>query len=118
MGDDRERQGIEKVRTQEYKQRRRPAGLRHRNTRNGRYLLQAGREISRMENRFNFSKQTGSCVHLKVKKDWEAFGPEAFEFEMLEQIERKDSQTPEQFQEDLDALLRLYAEQSDPALSY
>jgi|LSQX01.1.fsa_nt_gb hypothetical protein len=106
-------------RTQEYKQRKETGGVCViRNTRNGRYLLQAGREISRMENRFNFSKQTGSCVHLKVKKDWEAFGPEAFEFEMLEQIERKDSQTPEQFQEDLDALLRLYAEQSDPALSY
>lgn len=62
-----------------------------RNTQNGRYLLASGIDIKGDRNRFNFSVATGSCVHMKLQKDWNTFGPKAFaeDLKMLEQMWRE-----------------------------
>lgn len=88
------------------------------NTKNGRYLLTAEKNTQGSRNRFAFSQSTGSCVTLKVQQDWKEYGPAAFTFEVLEEMEQKETQTDREFTEDLSLLLELWREKFDPILSY
>ena len=89
-----------------------------RNTESGRYLLQAVTNLEGSRNQFQFSQMTGSCVSMKLQKDWSRFGGKAFVFEVIEELTQKEDQTPEEFKADLEALGELWAEKFDPALSY
>jgi len=46
------------------------------------------------------------------------YGAEAFSFEILEEIEKKDSQTTDEFKEDLMVLEQLWAEKFDCEKAY
>ncbi|HHV18817.1 MAG TPA: GIY-YIG nuclease family protein [Thermoanaerobacterales bacterium] len=84
-----------------------------RNTQNGRYLLASGIDIKGDRNRFNFSVATGSCVHMKLQKDWNTFGPKAFVFEVLDELEKKPEQETKAFAEDLKMLEQMWRERLD-----
>lgn len=88
------------------------------NTKNGKYLLEAQANLPGSKNRFAFSKATSTCPSLRLQKDWNAFGADAFVFEILEEIEQAETQTSEEFYEDIAALGEMWAEKFDPALSY
>lgn len=104
---------------QEYKLRKLSGGVyKITNTANGRYWLKSETNIQGIKNRFEFSKKTNSCVHLKMKKDWDKYGAEAFNFEILDEIEMKDSQTIEEFIDDLKTLEEIWAEKFDAEKSY
>ena len=83
-----------------------------RNTQNGRYLLASGIDIKGDRNRFNFSVATGSCVHMKLQKDWNTFGPKAFVFEVLDELEKTGTET-KAFAEDLKMLEQMWRERLD-----
>ena len=103
----------------EYKQRPLQGGVCIiRNTVNGKYLLEIGLNPKGNQNRFAFSCSTGSCVHYKLQKDWDACGKDAFTFEILDEIEQKETQTPEEFKADIEALGELWLEKLGPSLSY
>lgn len=89
-----------------------------RNTKNGKRLLGAAADLNGFRNRFGFAKQTGSGLSLKLKKDWEAFGPDAFVLETVEELEKKETQTAEEFSDDLKSLLELHLAEEDPAALY
>ena len=55
---------------------------------------------------------------MKMQKDWRAFGPSAFTFQVLEELVQKEGQTEAEFREELAVLGELWAEKFDPALSY
>jgi hypothetical protein len=74
------------------------------NTQNGRYLLTSEIDIKGSQNRFNFSVATGSCVHMKLQKDWNKFGAKAFVFEVLDELKKKPEQELKDFTEDLKQL--------------
>lgn len=102
-----------------YKERRVVGGVYAiRNTKNGKRLLGAAADLKGFRNRFGFAKQTGSGLSLKLKKDWETFGPDAFELEILEELEKKETQTTEEFSADLRALLELHLVEEDPGTLY
>ena len=42
-----------------------------------------------MQNRFNFSVKTNSCLNLKLRNDWNKYGANSFTFEILEEVEMK-----------------------------
>ncbi|MEM1485635.1 GIY-YIG nuclease family protein [Oscillospiraceae bacterium PP1C4] len=88
------------------------------NTENGKYLLEVKTNPQGSKSRFDFSQATNSCAHFKLKKDWDTFGKDAFVFEILDEIEQKETQTPEEFQSDLAVLGELWSVKFDPALAY
>jgi hypothetical protein len=45
-------------------------------------------------------------------KDWKTFGKEAFSFEVLEELEKKESQSDREFKEDLATLLEIWNEKT------
>lgn len=75
-----------------------------RNTRNNKFLLAHDINLSAVRNRFEFSVTTQLCTYHKLRTDWAAFGPSAFTFEILEEIEQKPEQSLPDFRIDLKAL--------------
>ncbi len=88
------------------------------NTKNGKMLLSSVANLQGYKNRFEFSKLTGGCVNIKLQKDWEQFGAESFIFEVLEELEKKEAQTSEEFSDDINTLKEIWLEQLDPGKLY
>lgn len=81
-----------------------------RNTANGRVLILSTTTISKARGSLEFSKATGSCVHPLLAADWKTFGPGAFDLEILETLEHKESETEEEFAGEVRALADLWRE--------
>ena len=80
------------------------------NTINNKLLLEAAVDLQGRKNRFEFTQKTGSCVHVKLQKDWTAQGGGQFIFEVLEELKKGEAQTPEEFKSDIDLLKQLWQE--------
>lgn len=80
------------------------------NTVSGKLLLLSTRNLQGCINRFDFSKKTNSCVDIKLQKDWQTFGGDVFQLEVLEELEKKVSQTPKEFADDIKMLEELWLE--------
>ncbi|HHY03981.1 MAG TPA: GIY-YIG nuclease family protein [Thermoanaerobacterales bacterium] len=74
------------------------------NTQNGKYLLASDIDLRGSRNRFDFSVSTGSCINMKLQKDWDIFGAKAFVFEVLDELEKEPEQELKAFTEDLKLL--------------
>src|SRR5215467_14280564 len=75
----------------EYKESRRPMGVyRVRNTVNGRSLVGASADLPAMLNRHRAQLRLGVHFNRALQKDWNEFGPEAFEFEVLDTLTAPD----------------------------
>jgi hypothetical protein len=97
--------------TAAYKERKTLGGVYAiKNLKNGKIHLEVTANLQSSQNRFEFSRNTGSCVTPLLQKDWKDYGAENFAFEILEKIEMKDTQTPKEFQEDLKILYDLWTE--------
>ncbi len=81
-----------------------------RNTHNGKILVEIASDIEAAENRFGFSQKTGSCINMKLNKDWAVYGPGAFSFEVAETIDKNENQTPMEFRQDLNVLKKMWME--------
>ncbi len=81
-----------------------------RNTVNNRLLLDATTDLQGSKNRFDFTKMTGSGLHLKIQKDWTAQKGEGFVFEVLEELEKDPVQTQQEFEADIQVLKELWGE--------
>ncbi|SKC72104.1 GIY-YIG nuclease family protein [Maledivibacter halophilus] len=77
---------------------------------NGKMLILTSTDLYGCKNRFEFSQKTGSCVYMKLQSDWKKLGGEAFTFEILEKLEKKDTQTPKEFKEDIKVLEEIWLE--------
>lgn len=80
------------------------------NTMSGKQLLICTANLQSRENRFAFSKKMNVCDDLKLKDDFNAFGIEAFVFEVLEELEKNETQTDKEFMADLKVLYDLWLE--------
>jgi hypothetical protein len=96
---------------QQYKERKRIGGvLVVRNTLNDKLLLEATVDLQGSKNRFGFAQETGSCVYLKLQDDWEKQGGRGFVLEVLEELEKKESQSDAEFKADITLLKEIWAE--------
>ena len=103
----------------EYKQRNATGGIyRVTNRQNGKYLLDSTTNIQAKQNSFNFMVLSGSCFHHKIQEDWEAFGSQAFIFEILEVMEKKKEQSQNEFIDDLKMLQQMWSEKLDSSKKY
>ncbi|HPS44113.1 MAG TPA: GIY-YIG nuclease family protein [Treponemataceae bacterium] len=80
------------------------------NRETGRALIQTTTTISKAKGILSFAKLTGSCVHPLIADDWKAYGPDAFELEILETLDRKDEESDAEFAEEVRALGELWSE--------
>lgn len=80
------------------------------NERTERRLIQSTTTIEKAESQLAFARATGLCVHPLLADDWKAFGPEAFALEILETLEKKDTETPEEFTDNVRTLETLWRE--------
>ncbi|MDI3536837.1 MAG: hypothetical protein PWR12_1691 [Eubacteriaceae bacterium] len=74
--------------------------------------LKSTKGLEGQKNRFAFSVSTDSCPEPAMLKDWKTFGKEAFSFEVLEELEKKESQSDREFKEDLATLLEIWNEKT------
>ena len=87
------------------------------NTLNNKMLLLVTTDLRGSKNRFEFSQQTGSCVDMKLQNDWNAHGRNAFTFEVLEELKKKEAQTMKEFKADMEVLKEIWLDKlSDKAL--
>ena len=84
----------------------------------GRALLLSAQDLQGSKNRFEFAQKTGSCIHPKLKDDWEVYGAKGFEFVTLEELEKLETQTPDEFKEDIKVLTEIWVEKFDPTELY
>ncbi len=64
--------------------------------------------LAGIRNRFEFGKKTGACFDSSVAEQWAKEGGTDLEFLEVERLERKPEQSPEDFKEELSALLALW----------
>lgn len=71
----------------EYKETPRPMGVYQiRNTVNGKLLIGTSVNLPAILNRHRTALRMGSHQNRELQKDWAEFGPEAFEFEVLDTL--------------------------------
>ena len=80
------------------------------NSQNGRMLLLSTCDMQGSKNRFEFAKRTGSCINLKLQNDWQEYGNTAFDFTVLEELSKKETQTDKEFEDDVETLQELWTE--------
>ena len=78
-----------------------------RNTLNNKLLLDAAVNLKGSQNRFEFSRKHGSCIYMKLQKDWGKQGGH-FVFEVLEELKKGETQTDEEFKEDIAVLKEIW----------
>ena len=81
-----------------------------RNTEKEKLLLARTADLQGSKNRFEFALKTGSCVDLKLQKDWESQNGEGFVFEVLEVLEKGVGQTEAEFKADIKLIEEIWRE--------
>jgi len=75
----------------EYVERLKPAGIYQvKNTANGKMLLGSSLNLEGPLNRHKFMLKIGGHTNKALQNDWNEFGPDAFTFEVLEEVLAKD----------------------------
>jgi hypothetical protein len=77
-----------------------------RNTEHGKRMLNVTNDMRGSRNRFDFMKNTGICYHHKLRGEWSDDPP--FVFEVLEELEKGETQTNSEFDDDLETLRELW----------
>ena len=78
------------------------------NVANGKILIDSAVNLQGFKNRFEFSQKTGSCVNMKLQKDWGQHGSSAFVFEILEELKKGDTQSDKEFKADIAMLKEIW----------
>jgi hypothetical protein len=81
-----------------------------RNTVGDKSLVECAVDLQGGKNRFEFSKNTGSCVEPRIQDDWNEFGAKSFSFEILEEISKDNNRTDAEFKADLLLLKEIWTE--------
>jgi hypothetical protein len=72
--------------------------------------IRSTKDLKGSKNRFLFSLSINSCPEACMQKVWNQFGATAFSFEILEEIQKKETQTEHEFEDDIATLLEIWNE--------
>lgn len=82
----------------------------------GRSLLASSRDLHARLNRHRMNLRTGSEPNAELQREWNAYGADAFEFEIVDELEpRDDDRDPT---EELDLLEALWLERLSETAPY
>lgn len=99
-----------KARTRQYKETPQPSGVfRIRNITTGKSLIASSANLPGTLNRHRFQLERGSHPSKELPADWNALGPGAFDFEVLDRLKPSDKPDYEPA-EDLRVLKELWLE--------
>lgn len=102
-----------------YKERKVTGGIcAVKNSANGKLLLSAVANLQGYKNRFEFAKITNVSIDKRIEKDWIEFGKEVFELQVLEELDKKETQTSKEFNDDIETLKEMWLEKLDPKILY
>ena len=88
------------------------------NTQTGKSLVLASADIGGIRKRYEFAEMTGGCFHPRLQQDVNQYGSGVFTFAVLEEMEKKQTQTDREFMDDLEVLLTLRLEKYSPEKLY
>lgn len=72
----------------------------------------SAQDLEGAENRFRFMQSTECCPVLAMQKEWRIYGKDAFIFEVLETLEKKEEETAKDFKEEIAVLAQLWREKT------
>ena len=61
------------------------------------------------QNKYAFAIAIGSCPEPGMRAEWAQYGAKAFTFTVLEQLTKKETQTDQEFAEDIGVLMAMWA---------
>lgn len=64
------------------------------------------------KNKFDFSVNTNVFFEMAMREAWNQYGGHSFTFEIIDQIEKKETQTAKEFAEDIDTLFQLWVQKN------
>lgn len=85
-----------------------------RNTRNGKVLIGGTPNLPGALNRAEFSLRLGGHSNRELQREWKEMGPDAFTFEVLDELERSDPDPSHDYRDDLAALEAMWLEKLRP----
>lgn len=88
------------------------------NTENGKMVIAAVNDLQGYQNRVDFARTTGGCLDLRLQKDWEKYGADAFTLQILEQLEKGKTQTLQEFSDDIKTLRDMWLEKLNRDMLY
>ena len=77
---------------------------------NGDIWVRASTDLKGSKNRFMFSLSMNSSPEPCMAEAWNQFGKSAFSYEILEELQKKELQTEDEFSEDVNTLLEIWTE--------
>lgn len=77
---------------------------------NSNLWIRATKDMQGSKNRFVFSVSTNSCPEMCMLEAWKQFGASDFSFEIIEEIQKKETQTEREFSDDVNTLLEIWTE--------
>jgi group I intron endonuclease len=99
----------------EYLERVKPSGVYQvKNIRNGKVLLGSSLNLEGPLNRHRFMLKIGSHTNKELQKDWNEMGPDAFIFEILEEVKRRDDDPNFNLKDELTLLEMIWLEKLQP----
>ena len=76
----------------------------------GHQWIKSTKDLQGQKNRFDFFVSTEFCPEPGMSPDWKQYGAKSFTFEILEELEKGETQTDKEFTEDICVLLELWKE--------
>jgi hypothetical protein len=77
---------------------------------NGRTWIKSTKNMAGQQSRFAFSISVNTCPEPGMRKEWEQYGAQSFSFNVLESLTKKETQTEQEFAEDIGVLLEMWME--------
>lgn len=77
---------------------------------NNRSWIKSTRNLPSQQNKFQFAISINSCLEPGMRNEWAQYGPQSFSLTILEMLEKKETQTEQEFAEDINVLLEMWME--------
>lgn len=79
-------------------------------TGSGRSWIKSTKDLTGQLNKFNFFTSTDLCPEPGMNADWKQYGAGAFTFDVLEQLEKGETQTDKEFADDIRTMYEMLLE--------
>ncbi len=77
---------------------------------NGRVWIKSTKDITGQMNKFEFFVSTNFCPEPSMNQEWNKFGAASFSIEILEELEKGETQTDKEFADDIKVLYEMWTD--------
>ena len=77
---------------------------------NDRMWLKSTNNLAGQQNKFKFAISVNASPEPSMNAEWAQYGAQSFSFAILEQLQKKETQTESEYAEDIGVLLALWTE--------